>query len=188
MKVYFHMNLESFSNCYFVVNEATKQSIIIDPGKINEQLIKQIEEGDFTLCAILITHNHSGHIKGISTLKKIYDTAIYAADPEIASSPTSVIKGDGTIRIAGMNITYFSIPGHSSDSMVFKIGNVLFTGDTLHAGLIGTTNNSYAEKTLSNGIKAKLLGQQDETIIMPGHGPLTSIGAEKMFNIDLISR
>jgi len=186
MKVYFHLNLESFSNCYFVVNELSKQAIIIDPGKINERIINQIEEDGLSLCAALITHNHSGHTKGLNTLKKIYDVTIYAADAEIATYQNSVLKGDGSINIAGMNVSYFSVPGHTSDSMVFKIGNVLFTGDTLQAGIIGTTNNNYAKKTLLNCIKSKLLCQHDDTIVMPGHGPISTIGSEKIFNIDFI--
>lgn len=184
MKVYFHMNLESFSNCYFVVNELSNQAIIIDPGKINEEMIKQIENNNLNLCAVLITHNHPGHTKGLSTLKKIYDISVYAADANVASSPNNVIRGDGAIQVAGMTVYHYSIPGHSSDSMAFKVGNVIFTGDTLHAGVFASTNNNYAKMTLSNGIRTKLFSQKDDTIIMPGHGPMSSIGAEKMFNID----
>ncbi|MBR1715742.1 MAG: MBL fold metallo-hydrolase [Treponema sp.] len=188
MKVYFHLNLESFSNCYFVVNELSKQAIIIDPGKINEQIIKQVEDGNLKLAAALITHNHMSHMNGLKTLKKIYDVEVYAADAEIAEKPSHVLKGDGSLTIAGMNVSYYSVPGHSADSIVFKIGNVLFTGDTLEAGIIGTTNNNYAKKTLVSGIRTKLYAQHDDTIVMPGHGPMSSIGAERMFNIDTETR
>lgn len=188
MKIYFHLNLESFSNCYFVVNELAKQALIIDPGKINEQIIKQVEEGDLTLVAALITHNHASHTNGLKTLKKIYDIDVYAADAELAEQPSHVLKGDGTLSLAGMNVSFYSVPGHSADSIVFKIGNVLFTGDTLEAGIIGTTNNNYAKKTLVSGIRTKLYAQQDDTIVMPGHGPMSSIGAERMFNIDTETR
>ncbi len=184
MKVYIHTDIESFSNCYLIVEEQTGLAIIIDPGKIYETMIAKIESNRFSLVASLITHNHSGHTKGLSTLKKIYDVAVYAADMELASSPSCVLRGDGTIRIAGLNVSYFSVPGHSSDSMVFKIGNILFTGDTLEAGTIGKTNSAYAKHTLVMGIRAKILTQYEDTIIMPGHGPMTSVGAEKMFNID----
>ena len=70
MKVYFHLNIEGFSNCYVVVNEKSKESIIIDPGKITKELISQIEEQHLKLVAVLITHNHSSHIHGLKTLKK----------------------------------------------------------------------------------------------------------------------
>lgn len=185
MKIYFHMNLEFFSNCYVVVNEFEKKAIIIDPGKVTDEIINQIEDGGYTLSAVLITHNHKGHIAGLKTLRKIYDVAVFAADSELAGSMTSVIKGDGSIKIAGMNIGYFNLPGHSSDSMVYKIGNVLFTGDTVEAGRIGDTSSAYSRKILITGVKEKILSQQDGTFIMPGHGPMTSVGAEKMYNADV---
>ncbi len=185
MKVYFHMNIDAFSNSYIVVNEEDKKAIIIDPGKITPEIINQIENDGYELCAALITHNHEGHINGLSTLRKIYDIAVYAADAFTAGTATRVIRGEGTIKVAGMNVGYFSLPGHSFDSIVYKIGNVLFTGDTIESGVIGTTTSNYSKMTLITGIKSKILTQQDDTIIMPGHGPMTSVGAEKMFNIEL---
>ncbi len=185
MKVYFHMNLDSFSNCYVVTDDKTRQALIIDPGKIRKEMIDQIEDGGYHLVAALITHNHPGHLQGLATLKKIYDIQVYAADYDIAGSPASTIKGDGTIKIAGLNVTHFALPGHTADSMVYKIGNVLFTGDTIHAGKIGETNSSYSKKTLLTGLRTKILTQQEDTLIMSGHGPMTSVGAERMFNLDI---
>ncbi|MCR5724227.1 MAG: MBL fold metallo-hydrolase [Treponema sp.] len=185
MKIYFHMNIENFSNCYLIVNEISKLAIIIDPGKINEKIINQIEDDGYELCAVLITHNHPGNVHGLKTLRRIYDVDIYAADGEVAEGETNVIKGEGVLRIAGLDIVYFALPGHAADSIVYKIGTVLFTGDSLTAGAIGETTSSYAKTTLINGIKSKIFSHQDDTIIMPGHGPLTSVGAEKKYNLDL---
>lgn len=186
MKIYSNINLETFTNCYLVADEASGKAIVIDPGSVSTQFISRIEENNLSLTAVLVTHNHPGHTKGLPTLRKIYDVAVYAADLDVAGSPASVIKGDGNVRIAGLNVSYFSLPGHSSDSMVYKIGNILFTGDTIEAGTIGSTNSSYAKQTLATGIRSKILSQFEDTIIMPGHGPMTSVGAEKMFNIDLV--
>ena len=80
---------------------------------------------------------------------------------------------------------YFSLPGHSADSIVYKIENVLFTGDVIFASTIGSSSCAYTKKYLSNGIKSKIFSLPDEMIIMPGHGPMTSIGAEKQFNLDI---
>ncbi len=188
MKIYFHMNFNKLSNCYVVVNEADKKAIIIDPGKITTNIIDQIEDEGYELCAALITHNHSGHTEGLKTLRKIYDLTVYAADGFIAGAATRVIRGDGTIKAAGLNISYFALPGHSADSIVYKIGNVLFTGDTIENGLIGSTYSNYAKKMLITGIRQKILTQQDDTIIMPGHGPLSTVGAESMFNTEVSER
>ncbi|MDR3284937.1 MAG: MBL fold metallo-hydrolase [Treponema sp.] len=185
MKIYSYLNIEQFSNCYLVINEMTMQALMIDPCKIHPKILAQIESGPYHLDAVLITHNHAGHIRGLSTLRKIYEPKIYAADYEVASSQTIVIKDDGVLRIAGMEVRYFSIPGHSFDSMAFQIGRVIFTGDVITAGLIGKTYSNYAKGGLISIMEAKILSQDDSTVMLPGHGPPTSVGAEKKYNIDI---
>lgn len=182
MKIYFHLNAGGFSNCYVVVNEKTSEAIIIDPGKITEEIISQLEEKHLDLVAVLITHNHGSHVHGLKTLQKIYSPKIYAADWEVAQNNTTVLSGDGKITIAKMVVKYMSVPGHTSDSIVFEIGNVLFTGDVLAAGEIGSTNSSYSEFILKSNLEQKIFSQQDSTVVMPGHGPPTTLEAVKMFN------
>lgn len=185
MKIYFHLNLEGFSNCYLVANTVTNEAIIIDPGKITRQIIEHIEENHYKLAACLITHNHGSHARGLETLRKIYSPKIYAADYDVAGADTNVLKDDGVIKIAGFTVGYMSVPGHSADSMCYKIGRVIFTGDSLTAGRLGETNNSYARRNLISNIQQKILSQQEDTVIMPGHGPLTCVNAEKQFNLDI---
>ena len=86
MKVYFHFNIDGFSNCYVVTNEKTMEALIIDPGKITKEILEQIENGPFDLTAVLITHKHKSHVRGLETLRKIYKPKVYAADFEIAAS------------------------------------------------------------------------------------------------------
>lgn len=185
MKIYFHLNLEGFSNCYIIANPERKEAVIIDPGKVTNQIIRHIEDDKYTLCAVLVTHNHGSHTRGLSTLRKIYNPEIYAADYETAGPDTNVLKGNGVIHAAGFTIGYMSVPGHSPDSMCYKIGKVIFTGDVLSAGKIGDTNNTYARSMLISNVQTKILSQQDDITIMPGHGPPSSIAAEKEFNLDL---
>lgn len=185
MKVYYYLNVTGFSNCYLVVNEEVNEVILIDPGIVNEQLISQIEDNHYKLSAILVTHNHSSHIKGIETLRKIYKPKIYAADWEVAGAETNVITGDGTLDIANMEVTYMAIPGHTSDGVIYKIGNMIFTGDVLFAGSTGSTNSSYSKLILTSNINSKIFSLDDDCVIMPGHGPLSTLGAIKAFNYDL---
>ncbi|MGI5059008.1 MBL fold metallo-hydrolase [Treponema pectinovorum] len=185
MKIYLHMNAESFSNCYIVVNEKTKQAIIIDPAKITNQMIKQIEDNSYKPVAVLITHNHPGHTKGLSTLLKIYECEVYAVEQKISGIMTTPIHGDGCITVADLHIEYMSVPGHTPDSLVFKIGNTLFTGDVIGAGTIGETNSNYSKMILKKGINQKILSLNEDISIMPGHGPLTCVAAERSFNIDI---
>jgi hydroxyacylglutathione hydrolase len=185
LKIYFHLNLSGFSNCYVIANEVIKEAVIIDPGQITEEIIDKIESDSYKLTGVFITHNHGSHVHGLKTLRKIYTPKIYAADWEVAGNDTNVITGDGKVRIAGLTVRYMALPGHTADSMVYKIGNVIFTGDTLSAGKIGTTNSKYSEFILRNNIERKIFSQQDATVIMPGHGPPSCVGVEKLFNLDI---
>ena len=179
MKIYFHINEGGFSNCYLVVNEISNQAIIIDPGKITKEMIARIEDNHLNLAAVLITHNHGSHADGLKTLRKIYSPKVFAADWTVAANDTTVITGDGTTQIEGMQVSYLSIPGHTEDSVVYSIGSILFTGDVLLSGEIGKTNSSYSEYILRSNIEHKIFSQLDSTILMPGHGPPTTLGAAK---------
>lgn len=185
MKVYFNLNLKGFSNCYLVVHEETKEAIIIDPGQITDELIELIESVPYHLAGVLITHNHGSHVHGLKTLQKIYSPTILAADWEVAGNNTTIINGDGQIRIGGMLVHYMSVPGHTADSIVYKIGNMIFTGDVLMAGTIGNTTSSYSEVILRSNIEQKILSQNEDAIVLPGHGPPVTVEAARIFNVDL---
>ena len=178
------MNLEGFSNCYVVVNEQAKEAIIIDPGKITDGIISQIEDEGLKLSAVLITHNHGSHVDGIKTLRKIYNPKIYAADWEVAKDDTQVLMGSGKIKTAKMIVRYITMPGHTADSVVYGIGNVLFTGDVLFAGSMGSTNSSYSEVILRTNIENNIFSQQDGVILMPGHGPPSTVEAARLYTLD----
>lgn len=190
MKIYFNLCLEGFTNCYVVVNDdpKVKEALIIDPGKISSEIIDQIEREHYDLKAVLITHNHTNHVKGLPTLKKIYSPLVYAADYDVAGEKSVVLRGSGEIEVAGLIVKYYSVPGHSPDSMVYRIGNVIFTGDTLTSGIIGETSSKYSQKLLVDNICEKIYSQMDSTVIMPGHGPPSTIEGEKQFNLDISSQ
>ncbi len=185
MKIYFHLNIAGFSNCYVVVNEQNKQALIIDPGKLTSSIIANIEDGGYNLTGVLVTHNHGSHVHGLKTLQKIYTPEIYAADWETARQNTKVLKDDGIITVAGLHVVYMSLPGHTADSMVYKIGQALFTGDSISAGRLGSTSNKFSAQILRTNIMSKIMTMEDDTVIMPGHGPITSVLAERRFNSDL---
>ena len=111
MKIYFHLNEGGFSNCYLVVDEVSNQAIIIDPGKITKEIIARIEDNHLNLAAVLITHNHGSHADGLRTLRKIYSPKVFAADWAVAANDTTVITGDGTTEIEGIQVSYLTIPG-----------------------------------------------------------------------------
>lgn len=188
MKLYFHLCIDGFTNSYTILNDRpdVKEAIIVDPGKIDMETINLIEEGGYKLSAVLITHKHTHHIQGLRTLKKIYSPIVYAADAGIYGMDCSILNGDGIVKIAGFNVEFFSVPGHSPDSMVYKIEDVVFTGDTLISGVTGSTLSQYSHKLLCKKIKDKIFSLPNRTVVFPGHGSPSTIESEKQFNIDLI--
>ena len=188
MKVYFHFASGNFSNCYLVGNEKTGQAVIVDPSIMNETLLGNIEKNGFSLEAVLVTHSHEGHFSALKTICKIYSPRIYAAEMEIDGIKTKPVMGDGSFQEAGFDISYMSVTGHSPDSLLFKIENIVFTGDSILAGRLGHSPNMLALKNLVKNLGDKLLSQDKSIILMPGHGPPSTIEAELRYNADLLEQ
>ena len=185
MKVYQHYSLYGFSNVYLVGNDATKEALVVDPAEMNASLLGHIEKNGYNLKAVLVTHNHSHHVRGLKTLLKIYDARIYGASAQIAGFPSVALRDGETVATCGFDVQVLSVPGHSPDSLVFRVEGVLFTGDALHAGLIGKTLSSYNAVTLAEMLRTKVLSQADEYVILPGHGPPSTVATERQFNVGL---
>jgi hydroxyacylglutathione hydrolase len=185
MKIYHHYSLYGFSNVYLVGNDETKEALVIDPAEMNAALLGHIEKNGYALKSVFVTHNHPHHVRGLKTLLKIYDAQVYAANASVAGFPCRALRDGESIPTCGFAVDVFSVPGHSPDSMVFRIEGTLFTGDALHAGLIGKTLSGYNAVTLADRLKAKILDQPDEFIILPGHGPPSTVGTERRFNVGL---
>ncbi|QHX42825.1 MULTISPECIES: MBL fold metallo-hydrolase [Treponema] len=182
MKIYPHYSPQGSVNSYLVGNEVSKEALIIDPGKITGEVINHIEKNGYTLVGVFITHNHIRHYGyGLPTLLKIYNPRVYAADQALVGKHGKMLWGDCTIPIAGFSVECFSVPGHSPDSYLFKIDNCIFTGDSLTAGITGSTLHSFAAKTLAEQLEKKLFIHDDALLLFPGHGPPTTIGAERKF-------
>ncbi len=185
MKLYQHYSIYGFSNAYIVANEATSAAIIVDPAEINTTMIEQIEHKAYSLKAILITHNHIHHCRGLKTLMRIYSPVVYASNTKIFDVACKKVRDQDLFEEAGFSIKAIAVPGQSQDSIVYKIESCLFTGDALHAGVIGRTTSSFNAHALYERTQSKVLGYDDDTMIFPGHGPPTTIGTEKKFNLGL---
>ncbi|MDR2484658.1 MAG: MBL fold metallo-hydrolase [Treponema sp.] len=183
-------------NCYIVGSECPGQeqgaepfhnpapgdAVIIDPGCMNETILRFIEDNDFNLRGVLLTHDHINHIRGLQTLKRIYDADIYAMNQLVLDQKTVVIQDMDILYIGPFRFEVISIPGHSPDSAVFKIGRLLFTGDVLSAGLVGNTASTYGATIQMTALRNKILSLPGDFTILPGHGPPSSLEAERRFN------
>jgi glyoxylase-like metal-dependent hydrolase (beta-lactamase superfamily II) len=185
MKIYHHYSLYGFSNVYLVGNDDNKEAFIVDPSEMDESLLGHIEKNGYALKAVFVTHNHPHHVRGLKTLLKIYDAQVYAANASVAGFACRALRDGETVSVCGYSMDVFSVPGHSPDSLVFRLDGILFTGDALHAGLIGKTLSSYNAITLADRLRSKILDQADDFIILPGHGPPSTVGTERRFNVGL---
>jgi glyoxylase-like metal-dependent hydrolase (beta-lactamase superfamily II) len=190
VKLFFHYCPYGFSNCFILGTdtqcaETPPVAIIIDPGEMDTEVLNIIERNDYALKAVLITHDHPHHVQGIKAIMKIYDTEIFAINPVICDHRTTLVKDGDVINIGQFNIEVISVPGHTADSAAFKIERLLFTGDALTSGLVGKTMSSYAATTQVNALRNKILSLPGEYIILPGHGPPSSLEAERRFNMGM---
>ncbi len=186
MRCFINFSLIGFSNTYLIGPDKGGDAIIIDPGEMNIKLLNLIEENNFYLRHILVTHNHMPHISGIKTLLKIYDAVIYSASDQILTFPSKVISQGTFLNLSGTEVEVLEFAGHSEDSLVYKIGKMLFTGDTLCAGNLGQGENKESINLIRKSVSTKIKNMDDSILVFPGHGPPSTIKAEKDFNPELI--
>ncbi|MDR3171634.1 MAG: MBL fold metallo-hydrolase [Treponema sp.] len=188
MKLFFHYCPCSFSNCYILGTEFAadtvqpREAIIIDPSYMDEAVLNFIEDNEYHVLGVLITHDHRNHIRGLRTLKRIYDVEIYGMNHHVADHQTTLVRDGDVFNIGPFCIEVISVPGHAADEVVFKIDHLLFTGDALSAGLVGQTASSYGATIQISALRNKILPLPGDYTVLPGHGPPSSLEAERRFN------
>ena len=190
MRLYCHYCRSTLSNCYIVGSDMScgrREALIIDPGEMDLKILNYIEDNGYTLKGVLITHDHRYHVSGLTTLMRIFTTDIYAINPVIRGHRTTLVRDGNIVDIGPFRVEVILVPGHSADSAVYKIERLLFTGDTLSAGLIGQTVSSYAAETQVSALRSKILSLPGDYTVLPGQGPPTSLKAERRFNFGINS-
>jgi hydroxyacylglutathione hydrolase len=189
-------------NCYILSCKNTKKTAIIDPGGNGKQILAYIQSNQLDVSYIILTHPHGDHIGAIPQIKNQINVPILLhGDDEsmlenahinlssmmgqssIALKPERLLNDGETIELGDLRLNIIHTPGHTPGGICIKVKDVLFTGDTLFANSIGRTDfpgGSYQQ--IIDSIKKKLLIFDDETKILPGHGPMSTIGAEKRYN------
>jgi hydroxyacylglutathione hydrolase len=202
MKIVVLQNGPFMVNSFLVVNEDTSSGIIIDPGNDMESLLEIVEKEKIALDGIIATHGHIDHIGGVNIVKERQKAPFYICDldkelVESVSVQASMfgvndpgritidkqLPSQGELKISGMDIKLLHTPGHSKGSVSLLIENTLFSGDTLFSMSIGRTDlpgGNYSE--LITSINEKIFTLPDNTRVLPGHGPETTVGNEKMMN------
>ena len=127
MKLFFYYCLYGFSNCYLIGEDeepaggGKRRALIVDPGSMDEKIVGFIEDNDYDLRAVLVTHDHMNHVHGLRTLKRIYDVEVFAGDPTVCEERATLVKDGDRLELGSFAVDVFSVPGHSSDSVVYRI-------------------------------------------------------------------
>jgi len=185
MKLFHQYSFYGFSNVYLLGNDATGEALIVDPAEMNATLLGHIERNGYALRAVLVTHNHMHHVRGLKTLLKIYDPVIYAANSQVLGFPCRPVRDGEPFAACGLEVLPYLLPGHSPDSVAYRVDRVIFTGDALHAGIIGKTLSPYNASTLARRLGERILAQGDDCVLLPGHGPPSTVGTERRCNLGL---
>ncbi len=191
-------------NCSVIGDEATCEAMVVDPGDDISSVVALLEKHKLAVKHIVITHAHIDHVGGAMKLRALTGAPILLnendfallkmldvqaawlgmAAPEAVEIDQSLAQGD-SLQTGSLVTTVLHTPGHTEGSicLYFPAEKKLIAGDTLFAGSIGRTDlpGGSMEKILRS-LKGKLLELPDETLVVPGHGSLTTIGDEREMN------
>ena len=191
------------TNCYLVINEETKDTVMVDPGAYPAKLKNAVKEQGLKLKAVLLTHAHFDHIMGIEDFLKAFDVPVYVgreeqpllADDRLNASSmygyhctytgAKALEDGQTVECAGTEIHVIHTPGHTVGGCCYYLPEeeALFCGDTLFCGSIGRTDlPTGSSRDLAHSIREKLMILPDETKLYPGHMDESTIGYEKEIN------
>jgi hydroxyacylglutathione hydrolase len=197
-------------NCSIVGDEASREAMVIDPGDDIEDILALIAKHNLQVKQIIITHAHIDHVGGAMKLRaatgapillnqndyallKMLDTQaawVGMKSPGKIEIDQSVEQAD-TVRAGAITANVLHTPGHTEGSvcLYFPAEKTLIAGDTLFAGSIGRTDlpGGSFEKIIQS-LHGTVLALPDETVVVPGHGPLTTIGEERESNPFLVKR
>ncbi|MHB8146080.1 MAG: MBL fold metallo-hydrolase [Vulcanimicrobiaceae bacterium] len=178
------------SNGYVFFLEGGKRAALVDPAGVPEHLLRILRDGAYHLQYILITHKHADHCDATADIARSFPHAqivMHALDsPALGSLAASALPvRDGAQLPFGddAHIRMVHTPGHTDGSSSYLFRSTLFSGDTLFAGSVGGTyGDASTYGDLLHGISAKLFTLPEHTVVMPGHGPPTTVGLERAHN------
>ena len=190
------------SNSYLVVDERSRQAAVIDPGMESESVLEAVRHEGLRVESVIITHGHFDHVfsaaafkteTGAQVIMHPDDVPLLLEMPETARSfgfkapvppqPDRLVREGDVIKVGELALRVLETPGHTPGGISLCLDDAVFVGDTLFAGSVGRTDlRGGSLDALLRSIRTKLLTLPDWTVVYPGHGGATSIGAERRDN------
>jgi glyoxylase-like metal-dependent hydrolase (beta-lactamase superfamily II) len=191
------------SNCYLVGSEATREAMVVDPGDEGSRILKTLERRDLTAKLIVVTHTHIDHVAALQEVREAtgasvamhreaFDSAqrdapllrmMLGAEPRPLSPPDIFLEDADKVKVGDLEFEALFCPGHAYGHLCLFGHGIVLTGDALFAGGIGRFDLPGGDgRLLLRSICEKLLTLPDETVVLPGHGPSSTIGEEKATN------
>ena len=186
------------TNCYIVYDKEIRQALIVDPGDDADYIEECIDRIGVSVAAILLTHGHSDHFKGLEGVRTRYQVPVYipAEDAHRLKFQGGFVQAAYEIRpddvlvhdqdhlsIGGMEIDVIHTPGHTEGGTCYYLrdNGILLSGDTLFRHSWGRTDfEGGDEMQLFRSIRGKLLPLPEDTVVLPGHEGTTTIREERM--------
>ena len=203
------MKIERFAlgalgtNSYLIINEESKEILIVDPATCPEYVISHVKSNGYIPKAVLLTHAHFDHVMGINGWVEEYGIPVYLHEEEkevlakaslnlsyqfgkdYAYEDVECFSSNEVVQMAGFEFRVIHTPGHTKGGCCyyFETEEVLFSGDTLFAQSVGRSDFPTGNmRVLINSIKEKLFCLPDTVMVYPGHNDLTCIADEKAYN------
>ena len=178
------------SNGYLFFLEDGRTAALIDPAGLPSTIMNAIAEGPYALRYILITHKHADHCDATADIARAFPQAQIvmhrsdvAAIGELGRSAVAVTDGDELPFGDAAAIRMLHTPGHTDGSSCFLFRSTLFTGDTLFAGSVGGAfGDKSTYRDILESVRTKIFALDDATVLMPGHGPPSTIAEERAHN------
>jgi glyoxylase-like metal-dependent hydrolase (beta-lactamase superfamily II) len=190
------------ANCYVVGLKSGGEGMVIDPGGNEQDIFKAITDSGLEITTIVLTHGHSDHIAALYDIqdRTSAQVSIHIEDADFLEGrssfssqfgisyktphpPDRLLREGDVIAIGGLSFTVVHTPGHTPGSICLLGDNMIFTGDTIFRRGIGTTlMPGSSRRQLIESIHNRLMVLPDDTIIYPGHGRETTVGAERRDN------
>jgi glyoxylase-like metal-dependent hydrolase (beta-lactamase superfamily II) len=176
------------TNCYLVAREGASDVAVVDPGDAPDVVLGVVSERGLRVRGVLVTHGHHDHLGAVKGVAEAAGVDVWMPRGEAADlrtlaagpyEPDHLLDGGELVSVAGIDFEVTSVPGHSRASIAYHADGHLFAGDVLFAGSVGRTDLRGGDlSTLLASIRRLMSAHPPDTIVLPGHGPVTTLAAE----------